>query len=206
MSESSSKSVSLWISELRSGDDKAAQQLWERYYVRLGELARRHLKGLPRRAADEDDVAADAFNSLCTGAREGRFPRLDDRHDLWQLLLMITERKAIDLIRHEHRQKRGGGQVRGESVFVGGDDNTDRPAGIEQVIGNEPTPEYAALASEECQRLLDSLQDERLCQVAIWKMDGYTNEEIAKKLGCVVRSVERKLSGIRKIWSRKLVS
>ena len=31
-------------------------------------------------------------------------------------------------------------------------------------------------------------------------MEGYTNEEIARELGCVTRSVERKLNVIRKAW------
>jgi DNA-directed RNA polymerase specialized sigma24 family protein len=203
MSGSNEQSVSVWIAGLKAGDEEAAQRLWERYSVRLCDLARRHLKSLPRRMADEEDVVLIAFNSFCSGAREGRFARLNDRHDLWQLLLMITERKAIDLIKHEHRQKRGGGKVRGDSAFLALEDD---PAvrGIQQVVGNEPTPEFAALTAEECQRLLDSLHDKPLCQVVIWKMEGYTNTEIAEKLGCVVRSIERKLSGIRMIWSGEL--
>jgi len=207
MSESSTKSVSVWIAELKSGDDEAAQRLWERYCVRLGEQARRYLRGLPRRVIDEEDVRLAAFNSLCTGARDGRFPQLNDRHDLWQVLMMITERKAIDAIRHEHRQKRGGGEVRGESVFITNDGiSGSSTPGIEQVIGGEATPEYAALAAEECQRLLEKLGDDNLRQVALWKLEGYSNQDIAERLGCVVRSVERKLNGIRAIWSKEAAS
>ena len=39
--------------------------------------------------------------------------------------------------------------------------------------------------------------------VAIWKMEGYTNREIAHKLDCVEQTVERKLRSIRRIWSRE---
>jgi hypothetical protein len=40
-----------------------------------------------RRAADEEDVALSAFNSFCLRAEEGRFLRLDDSDDLWQVLM-----------------------------------------------------------------------------------------------------------------------
>jgi len=38
-----------------------------------------------------------------------------DRHDLWRLLVALTERKACNLVRDERRQKRGVGDVVGEA-------------------------------------------------------------------------------------------
>ena len=70
-----------------------------------------------------------------------------------------------------------------------------------RVAGREPTPEFAAQVAEECGRLLDRLGREDLRAVALWKMEGCTTEEIAGKLGCVPRSVERKLRAIRAIWT-----
>jgi hypothetical protein len=69
--------------------------------------------------ADEEDVALSAFDSFCRGAEKGRFPRLQDCDDLWQLLFMITTRKAADLVEHERRQKRGGGLVLDEAMLAG---------------------------------------------------------------------------------------
>src|SRR6516162_145511 len=105
---SSPGSVTAWIAQLRAGDAAAAQPLWEGYYRRLVGLARQRLLGRPRAAADEEDVALSAFDSFCRGAEQGRFPRLADRDNLWQLLVTITARKALQLIRHERRRKRGG--------------------------------------------------------------------------------------------------
>jgi hypothetical protein len=116
---SSDGSVTHWVHELRAGNRAAAQRLWEGYFRRLVVLARQRLAGSPRRAADEEDVALSAFDSFCRGAELNRFPRLEDRNDLWQLLVVLTARKALDLRQHERRQKRGGGAVRGESVFAG---------------------------------------------------------------------------------------
>jgi DNA-directed RNA polymerase specialized sigma24 family protein len=71
---------------------------------------------------------------------------------------------------------------------------------IDQVLGREPTPEFAAQMADECRQLLASLPDSELRSVAEWKLEGFTNEEIAAKLGCACRSVERKLRVIRSLW------
>ena len=106
---SSDESVTQWLSLLQGGDAAAAQRLWERYFHRLVGLARAKLQGHPRRAADEEDVALSVFRCLCEGASRGRFPELEDRDDLWRLLVTLTERKAYNLARDERRLKRGGG-------------------------------------------------------------------------------------------------
>jgi DNA-directed RNA polymerase specialized sigma24 family protein len=198
----SAGSVTQWIGLLQAGDLAAAQKLWECYFERLVRLARKRLGGERRRAADEEDVALSAFDSFCRAAGQGRFPQLHDRHNLWTLLVLITARKSADLIRHEGRKKRGGGAVRGESALLPPGNASSPPAGLEQVVGHEPTPEFAAQMAEACQRLLDRLGAE-LRSVALWKLEGYTNAEIAKQLGCVEGTVERKLRVIRTIWEKE---
>src|SRR5262249_37437435 len=101
-------SVTEWIAQLQSGNPSAAQHLWERDFRRLVQLAGKRLQGAARAAADEEDVALSAFASFCRGAREGRFPQLSDRNDLWRLLVVLTARKALHLLRAAHCQKRGG--------------------------------------------------------------------------------------------------
>ena len=177
----SAGSVTHWLGLLKAGDHAAAQPLWERYFQHLVTLARARLWGASKRMADEEDVALSAFDSFCRGAAEGRFPQLLDRNDLCQLLVLITARKAIHLLQHERRQKRGGGKVQGETELAGAD---EEPL-LAQVIGQEPTPEFAAQVTEECRRLLDQLGEGELRSIALWKMEGYTSEEIAARLGCV---------------------
>jgi DNA-directed RNA polymerase specialized sigma24 family protein len=200
----STGTVTHWIAQLKAGDHAAAQQLWEGYFLRLVGLARKRLQGAPRRTADEEDVALSAFDSFCRGAANGRFPRLLDRDDLWQLLVMITARKAVDLVQHERRQKRGGGAVLDEAALPGPADPSHGAAGLEQVVGTGPTPEFAAQVAEQCQRLLGLLDDPSLRAVALGKMEGDTNEEIAARLGCGLRTVERKLRRIRGIWEQEI--
>jgi DNA-directed RNA polymerase specialized sigma24 family protein len=189
-------SVSRYIGQLGQGDHDAAQKLWELYFRRLVGLARHQLAGGRRRAADEEDVALSAFASFCRGAEQGRFPRLQDHHDLWRLLVTITARKAIDRIEHDNALKNGGGRVRGDSAVAG----PDGGPGFDRLIGREPSPAFAAEVAEAYRRLLDRLANDTLRSIAVWKMEGYGNEEIAARLGCVTRTVERKLAVIRSLW------
>jgi RNA polymerase sigma factor (sigma-70 family) len=182
---SSPDPVTLWIAQVKEGEHDAVRQLLERYFGRLVQLARARLGGVPGLAGYDEDVALSAFKSLCLGAERGRFPRLADRGDLWRLLAVLTVRKAIDL---QRRRKPA------------------EPAGVEaleQILSREPPPELAAEMSDEYRRLLDRLGDPQLQAVALWKVEGYTNEEIARRLGCVVRSVERKLQRIRILWEEE---
>jgi DNA-directed RNA polymerase specialized sigma24 family protein len=195
---SADESVSQWLRLLQGGDPAAAQPLWERYFHRLAGLARTKLQGRPRLAADEEDVALSAFASFCRGAEAGRFPQLGDRDDLWRLLFTLTERKAQNLVRDERRQKRGGGAVLGESDLIRPGDSS--PAGLEQLTGREPTPEFAAEVAEECRHLLERLDDGELRAIAVWKMEGDSAPEIAARLGCALSTVERRLRLIRQIW------
>jgi DNA-directed RNA polymerase specialized sigma24 family protein len=189
-------SVTQWISALKQGDQSAVDGLWEAYFRRLVSLARARLRDVPRRIADEEDVALGAFDSFCRGARTGRFPRLDDRNDLWQILVVITVRKAFDLRKYEGRASRGGGRVQSLSELP--------PERLEAIGGDEPTPELAAQVAEECRRLMEQLGDPTLQSVATCKLEGYTNDEIAARLGCVTKTVERKLARIRGMWANEM--
>jgi DNA-directed RNA polymerase specialized sigma24 family protein len=196
ISMSTQGSITRWIGLLKDGDHAAAQELWQAYFQRLVVLARARLRHVPRRAADEEDVALSAFDSFCRGTQRGRFPRLDDRDDLWQVLVLITVRKAIDLAHHEGRRARSG---RVQTFADLADPEIEALLGV----GDEPTPLLAAQMADECRRLLGRLDEPTLRTVALWKMEGYTNQEIADRLDCVVTTVERKLQRIRKLWERE---
>jgi len=192
-------SVTHWLGQLQAGDPAAAQPLWERYFRRLVGLARKKLAGIPRRGADEEDVALSAFDSFYRNAEQGRFPQLADRDSLWRLLVVITARKVSHLVRDERRQKRG--RTQPVTGAAGGDRNQSL---LEQALSREPSPEFAAQMAEEYQRLLVLLNDRELVSVALWRLEGYKVEEIAGRLGCVPRSVKRKLRLIRSIWEKEV--
>ena len=179
--------VTLWINQVKEGERAGVGQLLERYFQRLVRLARSRFQGRPGLAAYDEDVALSAFKSLCLGAERGRFPQLTDRDDLWRLLAVLTVRKAIDVQRRNRKHEPMG------------------EPDVEQLLSDEPPAELAAEMADDYQRLLGLLGDAELRAIALWKVEGYANEEIAGKLGCVVRSVERKLQRIRILWAEASV-
>jgi DNA-directed RNA polymerase specialized sigma24 family protein len=189
-------SITRCIGSLKQGDLSAAQLIWQRYIHRLVGLARSRLRGTARRAADEEDVALSAFDSFFRRAEQGQFSRLEDRDDLWQILFVLTVRKAANLARRERRAKHGGGGVLALSDLEG--------LGADEILGAEPTPELVAQVGEECRRLLDRLGDDTLRRVAQRKLEGSTNAEIATELDCVESTVERKLQRIRALWAAEV--
>jgi DNA-directed RNA polymerase specialized sigma24 family protein len=197
-------SVTQWIGDLKSGGNSAAQQLWERYFDRLVHLARNKLRASSSRAAveDEEDAALSAFDSFCRGVDRGRFPLLTDRDDLWRLLVVLTVRKALDQVERQGAAKRGGNHQVG--AFAVSED-VDGVGGntLDRLLGSEPTPEFAAMVAEEHRRLRTAMGDASLCQVLDLRLEGYTREEIAQKMGCAVSAVKRKLEMIRQTWLEK---
>jgi len=192
-------SVTRWIAQLKSGEPDAAQALWNRYYDRLIGLAFKKFR-LPRRVADEEDVVVDVFASLCHRAREGQFPQLCDRDELWHLLVTSTERKTLNRQRAMMRQKRGGTKVRGESVLQSPDESA-AAGGLDALPAPMPEEESAAALGDVLRGLIGGL-DGQLAQVAQLKLEGHTNEEIARRINRSVVTVERRLKLIRDLWQK----
>jgi len=199
MTTDAAESVTQWIQDLRTENrHEAFRRLWDRYFPRMVRLAENRLRSTTRGPADGEDVALSAFQSFFRGAAGGRFPDLSRRDHLWKLLVTITARKAQNRQRDERRRKRGGGRVVNRTALAGGDLAGDEV--LFEVVSSEPTPEFAAMMTEECQRLFASLADESQRVVALLKLEGRSNEEIATSLDCGLRTVERKLEVIRKRW------
>lgn len=214
--------ITEWMSRLKSGDEDAALQLWNRYSEQIADVARRTLKQSSSRVTDEEDIVVIAFKSFLAGIRSGRFPQLDHREQLWRLMMVITTRKAAAALAKDRRQKRGSGHVRGDSAMMRAVDmpqihagfndsnilksreDSDLLQGFDRLQSVSTTPDIAALMADEAQELLRLLPDEVSRQVACLKLDGHTHEEIADKLQCNVRTVERRLKQIRDLWAKRL--
>lgn len=191
-------SITQWMHLAKEGDVEAQRELWVRYYERLVRLAKNRLRPSERRVLDEEDVVIEAFNAFFQALESNGLSGHENRDDLWRMLVTIADNKAKDLGRQQRRLKRGGGRIRGHSVMVGLDD--DCPGGFEKVP--DPTPEFADEFSLSCEHLLGRLNESQR-QLAMWKLAGLTNKEIAQKLGCVEEAVRRKVLLIRSIWEQE---
>jgi RNA polymerase sigma factor (sigma-70 family) len=181
------QSITRLIRAAQSDRASAVGPLLAAYFERLVQLARKRLQNLPGMADYDEDVALRSFHSVYQRVCDPTQPlQLTGRDDLWRLLATRNISRAIDLIRRYRP-----GEVPGDSA-------------VEELLAREPTPEEAVEMADECRRLLDLLPEPELRQIALWKVEGYTNEEIAVRLDCVARTVERKVSRIRLLWKHEL--
>jgi RNA polymerase sigma factor (sigma-70 family) len=187
VSMDASQSITRLIRAVQDGSNSSVRPLLAAYFDRLVQLASKRLQNLPGLGGYDEDLALRSFHSVYQRLRDPARPLdLTSRDDLWRLLATRTISRAIDLIRR-HRP-----------AEVPGDQD------VAQFLAREPTPEEAAEVADECRRLLDALPDPELRQIALWKVEGYTNEEIAARLDCVPRTVERKMSRIRLLWKHEM--
>jgi DNA-directed RNA polymerase specialized sigma24 family protein len=191
--------VTGWVKSLESGDADAAADLWQYCFPRLLQYSRKKLPDHLRRVLDEEDVALSAFKSFCLGAANGSLGDIKGRDELWRLLYCISGRKAQGYVRHQTRKKRGGGKVSGESIFKT-DRDSEKQDGLDQVADPSASPAMMAQFANDCERLFDMLDDEVLQTIALLRIEGYSVDEISRRVGCAKRSVERRLSLIRTIW------
>ena len=194
-----SNDVTLWIRSMENGNHEAASELWEYCFPKLLKYSRGKLPNHLRRALDEEDVALSAFKSFYLRANRGDLGPIDGRDELWKLLYCITARKALGYVRHQTREKRGGGLVQGESIFAVGSDPESR-GNIDEFAADAITPALRAEFADQCQHLLAMLDDDVLETIALLRVEGYSVDEIASRVGCAKRSVERRLKLIRTIW------
>lgn len=190
--------VSQWIDRVKLGDPAAAELLWQHYVDRLIRSVRLRLRGQNRAVSDEEDIVLSVFDSFYGAAEAGRFPDLADRDDLWRLLLRMATRKVIDRRRHDRRQRRGGDV---QVVSLGSDGELAL-----EIAGNEPTPEMAAILQESVERFFSHLGVGQLRDLAVAKLEGHSNAELARQLGCSERTIERRLHLIREKCQQELLN
>ena len=200
---SAEDSVTEWLDALKANQSVAAQQLWNRYISKLVRLASVKLRYANKKASDEDDIVGEVFRDFLSGVSQCRFPRLNDRDDLWQVLTMLTERKVIGQMRRQGAAKRGQGKTRGESVFEKQRDDGGR-LGFDAFVSREPDPALAAQFSDTLAHLLSILDDKTLEQLARDQLAGHSQEEMAERNEISIATVQRKLRLIREKWGRAI--
>jgi len=204
-SPSSASSVTEWLHGLKAGRVDASGKIWLRYVEQLIRVAEQRLKHLPRRMIEGDDIAQEAFAGFFRGVRENSFVKLDDRCDLWQLLITLADRRATDALRRELAERRGEGRVRGDSVVSqDGDTSGAGRAGFDNIAGPPVTPDCADALIRVIQRSFPELADTELQEIALDRISGYSTEEIAKRRGVALRTVERKLAIIRQVLEQAM--
>jgi RNA polymerase sigma factor (sigma-70 family) len=197
LSSDAGGSVTALFSGLKDCDEAILAQIWQRFFPRMAGLARKTLSGLPKCGVDAEDVAQSAFVSFWKALDSGSGFAFGGRDDLWKLLGVITARKARKHVRRQLASKRGGGKTRAESELALPAETDNANFTLDQVIGEVAPPEFD-LSCEEMLLLLDEAHR----AVAVLRLQGYTSDEIASRLECSPRSVQRRLEEVREHWVR----
>jgi RNA polymerase sigma factor (sigma-70 family) len=173
----------------RDGDVHAFEPLWERFFPRLTGLARKRLSSRPAKDQDAEDAAQAALISFWKQIQSGQYVQDLCRGSLWNLLATITARKVSRQLRKESAQRHGGGRIVNSADLAG-----DLP--MEQLLEVLPTQELDAQVSELLNGLPDDLQE-----ITVLRLLGHSTEEIALRLECTQRKIQRKLELVRLHWS-----
>ena len=203
---SSVGSLTRFVNELRSPDlrqrDEAARIIWERFAPRLTLLIRRHLDHRIFRREDEQDILQSMFASFYQGQYLGKTVPAS-RQELWKLLVRITMCKVVNTANRHLADRRDFRRERSEQP-CDSDHGRFGEWMRDQVDRAQPTPQDRVAVVEEVERLLHLLPDQ-LRQIVLWKLEGFTNAEIAPMIGKTVRSVEMKLQLTRRILEKEFV-
>jgi RNA polymerase sigma-70 factor (ECF subfamily) len=177
------------MDRLRSGEDAAAREVFERFARRLAALARRRYGAALRHRLDSEEVVQSAYKSFFLRHREGKL-RVESWDGLWGLLTLITLRKCSDRAEYFRAGKR---DMRREVIAEAGPGEGDS---WREGIDREPTPHEAAVLRETVEQLLRELPESQRPIVQM-SLQGYTAQEISQQLGRAERSVRRLREQVR---------
>ncbi len=196
---SSSGSITAWIGQLQAGEESALGKLHGRYWSWFVAVARRKLKGARLHAADEEDIAQQAFWSFYRRFKAGGVPRLSNRHEFLALVTTIIACKAVNQIQAEVGvQKRGRGKEHSESVLVSLADPQGQ-GDLDQFANGTRTPQEEAILKDTYRYFVEGLPAKLRSFAELYLAD-FTHKEIAQELDCGLRSVERKIHLILARW------
>jgi RNA polymerase sigma-70 factor (ECF subfamily) len=191
MSEESFHDV---MARLRTGNDAAAAEVFQRFAHRLIGLARTHLESRLRQKVDPEDVLQLVYKSFFVRFAKGQFAP-EDWDSLWSLLTVITVRKCG---RERDRYFASKRDVRAEVSATHADAAPDT---CWEAVGRVPTPYEGIMLSELVDQVLRG-QDERDRAITTLALQGNDVADIAREIGCSTRTVYRVLDGVKEHLQR----
>lgn len=180
------------LRQWKSGDEQAAEVLFDRYAFRLVALVASRLNRRYRSQIDPDAVMQSAMGSFFDAARHSRI-QVSNSVSLWRLLATFARRKLARSIERHSASKRGGKLTR---VPLADDLNQPQTA-------SSRFPSFTA-NDADADDLLDQLRAELPADqfsVVEALLAGMTQQEVAKSLGIDERTVRRRISRVRKLLS-----
>ncbi|QDT05099.1 Serine/threonine-protein kinase PknB [Rubripirellula lacrimiformis] len=186
LSESITDRPDRWLLRAwKSGDERAAEVLFDRYAIRLVALVASRLNRRYQASIDPSEVVQSAMGSFFDAARHSRI-QASRSVSLWPLLATFARRKMARSIERQSAAKRGGGQSRLSL------DSVER-----QVASDDESNAY-----DEADAFLTTLKTELpedLFVIVEGLLAGQAQRELAESLGIDERTVRRRLSRVRQL-------
>lgn len=181
------------IAGLRSGDNVACATFWKEYGPLLESVANRQLSQRVQRRVGSEDVVQSACRTFFRRVSDGQFD-LPDADALWRLICSITLTKARRAARDHGRLKRGINREQDLNSVSSDESNASF-----QLDGGVATPFDEAEIADQMNALLSGMSEDE-CRVLDLKMQQFTNDEIAERVGCSERSVRRIIKRLQERW------
>ncbi|MFM2218807.1 MAG: hypothetical protein RL240_3125 [Planctomycetota bacterium] len=185
-------SVTDWLQGLPAGEPDALLGIWKRFYEKVVRLASKELGNQPDRAIDGEDVAQSVFRRVYAGVMSGSYSDIDNRQDLWRLLIVSTHNRVRSHFRAIHAQKR--------PVFSNGGKDDLHVSMFDELSGPVAKAQFADLVSHLLQKLDQEDPTGELRQIALLKLDEYSAEEIGKIVKRRKSHVLQSIRLIRMLW------
>ena len=189
------KSVEL-MKRLETGDEAAAQELFDRFVGRLLALAGSRLSAVMKRRVAPEDIVQSAYRSFFRNVEQKKYA-VGQPGQLWGLLAAITINKVRDHAKFHSAQKRN---ISAEQSM-----NTSRSCFglVPASLLNEPTIDEAVELQEQLQIILESLPKLKR-EIFELFLQNQSPEEIASQVRRSLRTVRRTLDEIRKQLENQL--
>ena len=181
--------VELW----RQGDQDAARTIVDRYVDRLVTLARRRISQRLASRVDPEDIVQSAFRSFFARAKEGRFV-FAEQDDVSKLLVRITLHKTLRQVAFHKAAKRDPsaetdqGEYHQESLLA--------------LLDGEPMPEAEVVFLDHLEHFFSQLRPQER-QILEMRVQGFSNDEIAQKLGIYDRKIRRVIEHVRAVAEKE---
>ena len=190
-------SISQWVLRLKSGNPTATQAIWDRFYPKLVEAANKRLIKNPDPATSGEDIAQSSFRNVCLGVLEGKYPQLENRDDLWKLLLVSMINRVRSHYRSINAQKRAVSLE--ESI-----DSID-----DELLVQFKSPAAQSELDDLIDFLLNKLDQEdpsgQLRQIAVLYLNEHSASDIAKIIHRRKTNILHKVQLIRALWEESLL-
>jgi eukaryotic-like serine/threonine-protein kinase len=170
----------------KSGDSKAAGEIYDRYVARLVGLVRKRLSSKLSRRFDAEDIVQSAYRSFFLRARGEQYI-LEEAGDLWRLLVGITLNKLYGQVERHTAARR---DVAREEALQSAAAEAIEPA------APQPNPAEEVALFEQLEHVLKQLSP-LARRVVELRLRGDTIDEIAAAVQRSQRTIRRVLDSVK---------